>query len=667
MQRVVVWLVIVGGCVAGECWHPVLATAQAVTIEVDPKDRNLEIRGRLDGSTTAFSGNVRLTANGDVSGLMMLADDLIRSETLGKFTVIDRTNISIAKGIELRKDQPQDVRVTISQVSQAGNYSGKLIFLAPGQPLSEGTEIQLKLNIQRAWQGRKLQIQPEDSPLVIRGTVDQNTSTFNGYVRLTALDGDVGELQLQSSNLKHESKANIFIDRSNIVIAPNTKLASGVQQEVRVTVSNIKQPGKYAGQIQFLLPGEPPDEQYVVPLELNVNAEPDVKAVNENLTIQLVRTGIWNWFELPLARYLFGKSVIRDDENVQLNNETMLPVTVLDGTVVARGEKSGYVVGDELKLNANRKFPANQIDSVPLKIERNHLPADRYTGIIQFKVKDSDKRVNVKLDLSVRDGPLLPLLAVILGILFGRLARSMETPAAKMQVTMLPRFYNLQAKASAVTEHVSSTYVRGRLDQIRRKIDEAKVTEENVSADLDKLEIEIEKLVSLQRLEHALQGFQALRVELAPSITRARAHLKNGEVEQFDTLFGQIKERVERAQQDGAMGDNGSEEIHFVGPALGELQRRFAAVAPLTGIRSIVAKLLAILSGTYLIGADVRFWLFRPLLYFAILILLALLGLQTLYVNAGATFGASGVYDYLGLFLWGVSTDIAQRFAQVQR
>lgn len=41
------------------------------------------------------------------------------------------------------------------------------------------------------------------------------------------------------------------------------------------------------------------------------------------------------------------------------------------------------------------------------------------------------------------------------------------------------------------------------------------------------------------------------------------------------------------------------------------------------------------------------------------LILLALFDLQTLYVNTGAIFGAAGVYDYLGLFLWALTADVA--------
>jgi hypothetical protein len=63
-------------------------------------------------------------------------------------------------------------------------------------------------------------------------------------------------------------------------------------------------------------------------------------------------------------------------------------------------------------------------------------------------------------------------------------------------------------------------------------------------------------------------------------------------------------------------------------------------------------RLLALISGIRPFP-EVRYWALRPLLWSVLLILLALFGLQTLYVNARTTFGAAGVYDYLGLFLWG--------------
>jgi hypothetical protein len=76
-----------------------------------------------------------------------------------------------------------------------------------------------------------------------------------------------------------------------------------------------------------------------------------------------------------------------------------------------------------------------------------------------------------------------------------------------------------------------------------------------------------------------------------------------------------------------------------------------------------LAKVLALLSGLH-VTADVRYWLVRPVLSLALIALLLLLGMQTLYVHDGSTFGAAGLYDYLGLLLWGMSADVAQRTLQ---
>jgi len=82
------------------------------------------------------------------------------------------------------------------------------------------------------------------------------------------------------------------------------------------------------------------------------------------------------------------------------------------------------------------------------------------------------------------------------------------------------------------------------------------------------------------------------------------------------------------------------------------------------GKLNFLARLLAAASGGRIIGAKARYWLVRPLLYLLLLVLLSLVGLQSLYVNSGATFGSMGFYDYLGLFLWGLSADVAQRTLQ---
>ena len=76
------------------------------------------------------------------------------------------------------------------------------------------------------------------------------------------------------------------------------------------------------------------------------------------------------------------------------------------------------------------------------------------------------------------------------------------------------------------------------------------------------------------------------------------------------------------------------------------------------------ARALATLAGTDLIGAGTRFFVLRPIFFFALLILLTLIGLKSLYIDNGTTFGSGGLYDYLGLFMWGLSAEIAQRTLQ---
>ena len=75
-----------------------------------------------------------------------------------------------------------------------------------------------------------------------------------------------------------------------------------------------------------------------------------------------------------------------------------------------------------------------------------------------------------------------------------------------------------------------------------------------------------------------------------------------------------------------------------------------------------VEKLLLSLSGGH-VSADVKNRIFRPLFFIALLVCLVLIGLYTLYIK-NPTFGADGFADYLGVFIWAVSADVAQRTLQ---
>jgi len=520
-------------------------------------------------------------------------------------------------------------------------------------------------------EGPVIHIDASDTPLVIHGTLDGRTTAFSGNVRLTITGGDADELQLLPADLHHTNDAGMVIDRSNVTIPAGISLSDGHPRDVRVTVSNVTRPGDYTGELKFLLPDQTEADALIVPLELHIEARPDVKPVADNLTFQVVRCT--TPIECAVATWLLPDNVVRDDWVVQLDNQIVVPVEVTDVDVVMRGERTGSTLrANDVTATVPYTLPAGQVESIALTIHRNRLSPDRYRGIFRFRLEGRDDPVIVNVDLDVRNGPLWPSLIILVGIIVGRLVRGMETPAAKQQVKFLPRLYRLQADANGIRDTDAAAYLSQQLRTTRHKLEAGGETEETLVQALSKLEAHIGFLTTLESLERQLDksSLDALSEELKPRVQSARQALLNDRVEEAERLRREVETRLRQAQEDGTMGAMADP----FGKLLGTLRdsgTELTAVELTPRPRQPggahwgwLAQLMAALSGARLISADVRYWLIRPLLWLVLLVALALLGLQVLYVNAGATFGAAGLYDYLGLFLWGLSADVAQRTLQ---
>ncbi len=522
-----------------------------------------------------------------------------------------------------------------------------------------------------AAEGPVLDVDPNDTPLVIRGVLDEQTTAFSANVRLTVTGGDAEELWLMPTDLQHQENTTVAIDRANVTIPAGIRLSNGQPRDVRITISNIIYPGDYDGELGFLVPGQAKDDALVIPLKLHIGARPEVKPIVANLGVQVVRCQ--NSIDCALAAWLLPNSVVRDDWDVQLDNRTLLPVEVIEAAIVMQGERTGSTVGiNDMIIAVPHTLPANQVETIALTIFRNRLSPDRYQGMLRLKLENANDPVIVNVALDVRDGPLGPLLVVLAGIIVGRLVRGMETPEARKQVKLLPRFYRLQADSADVTDPSAVEYLSEQLKITKQKIEASKDPEEALAQLLDKLQARIGFLVGLESLERQLKSLRldALSEELKPNIQSARQALLDEKVERAERLRKQVEKRLRRVQEDGTMGaaaDHFERLLNALCSSGSDLTATEAA-APVRrpgGDRwGWLAQLMATLSGARLVSADVRYWLIRPLLWLILLGMLVLLGMQTLYVNAGATFGAAGLYDYLGLFLWGLSADVAQRTLQ---
>jgi hypothetical protein len=517
----------------------------------------------------------------------------------------------------------------------------------------------------------RLTVDQGDIPLVIKGTLDKETTSFSSNVRLRVMGGEIKDLQLLPSDLLNTDDDSVAIARSEITIPTGISLNDGQPRDVRVTVNNITRPGEYKGNLKFMVSGQRESKPLEIPLELNIDAEPNVVPISDNLNLQVVRCQ--NFISCGLATWLLPDGVVQDKWTVQLDNQTLIPVKLTDATVIMQGEKTGnHVNNNDLFFPVPKKeLKAQKVEFIDLKINRNQLSPDRYQGTLRFKLENADEPVKINATIAVRDTPIFALIVILVGIFVGRLAQDMESPNAQKQVKLYPRYVQLRGNAANIKNESAFAYLEQQFQAVKLKIDKGKETEEVLEQELNRLDINVSFLTNLEVLETKLNESEldALKARIKPQIKEARNSLIAGNIEQAQQLGKEIEQALREAQEDGSMGITDD----IIQPLLDgfrasrdKLVETIQALAlrpqlPGGSRWNWLAKFLAALSGVQTLNLEVRYWLIRPILWLVLLIVLVLLGLQTLYVNAGATFGVNGLYDYLGLFLWGLSADIANQ------
>lgn len=210
-------------------------------------------------------------------------------------------------------------------------------------------------------------------------------------------------------------------------------------------------------------------------------------------------------------------------------------------------------------------------------------------------------------------------------------------------------------------------YLDPRLEVLRKEIDAARKTPEALRADVDSLEAEAGFLADIEGLENEFQSNPVLLPHwptFQPKIDEARLTLIGGKKAEADAARARIEldlnELLTRLMTDGKMGADETTAVAAKaapgpGPSIQQTHDRAQRQSHTLGWPS---RVLAFLAGISAPSAGVRYWFLRPLLWVALLSVLVLLGMQFLYVDKD-TFGANGLWDYFGLFLWGLTADVA--------
>jgi hypothetical protein len=500
------------------------------------------------------------------------------------------------------------------------------------------------------------QIQPipsDQKEVVVSGRPD-NDATLIGHITLLSSKA-VPELLFRPSDLHLEGTTET-VPRSQIqpVASGNFVLPDNTPQDFDFKVVGLKLPGIYSGSIDFLLPQHGISAAVHLNLKVKVEETPklSLRKDSQTIKIQIVNCSL---LRCALAKWLLPNS-LNQDHSFTLDNGSSLPFKV-DVAASASGDVNHQNTGDALDLPTPAQIPAKPIITLPFKIKNGKLAADHYLGDIQLRIPGKDDPLKIPLEINVSNGPELPLLVLLIGILFGRLVKYMQDRGTP-QSDLLLQLFRLEARAKQNPD--DEQLLLHMIDQARQAIEEMRL--EQAKADIQTIGNRLNLLARLRFLEGLLTprvgdpGVAAILVNIA----NARNQISLGA--DPTAVATQIETAVQNLAAPGGPPNPAARQQEL---AVASSVRTAAAavVAPArpTGYPSKFRHFVGALTGHEDASrAAVTLWFLRPLLYLVLVLLLSIVGLMQLYFK-NPVFGADFISDYFGLFVWASSSDVASR------
>ncbi|AOY82942.1 hypothetical protein BJP36_26540 [Moorena producens JHB] len=523
-----------------------------------------------------------------------------------------------------------------------------------------------------------IDVDANDQPLEITGWLGEENG-FIGNVRLTASKQDVASFTFLPSDLKGKD-TDQEITRQQVELIGDPQLSAAVPKDFQVKVNGIQSPGTYEGQIELLPLGQQRSEAVVIPLTVTAKARPKLVPLpdSEQLQLQLVQCS-W-WLDCGLAHLLLPASAFQNQWQLRFDNPVKATVSLRNAEVVLEGKQTGYQITETevIPPKSPETLAANQIVRLPLQWERRQIPPDRYRGAVYLTLEGKEGRLAIPVNLSMRSGPLIPLLLLLVGIILGRLFKYMQEKGIP-QADALGEVNRLEGKiteADPEDEKILTPMVK----EVRKSVYQMNL--DGVKADVNAIADRFNCLSRLRTMEQKLQpkkqhpkvgGENGIlhKIAKARTLLSLPTDAQGEELEQVKALLAEIQSEVVQLgssmmgrdnQPDAALMET-AEEAEKAAAAVGhavEAEMRRGPALPMWVVR--LKRSLIVLSGvSSQVRAEATYWVVRPLLSLALLFGLSVVGIRALYVENGGTFGADPFADYWELVLWGLSADVASR------
>jgi hypothetical protein len=619
----------------------------------------------------AADGSFRLEAPGsEVTGLSIAVDDLIHQadptrRIYGEKVTITPQTASLAAGARQR------FILAFSTVGSPGSYSGLVrVRYDSGPAPAGGKPPQGELTIPARLEviAPAIEVGPGDAPLVIEGLM--GTDTFARTLLLTARGGDT-TFQCLPGDLAGENGR--IIDRSQVSISPQElKLEEDRPKSFTITVGNIVRPGTYRGNLTLATPGQPLAQALVISLTVTARQAPELAALpgsdQVNLSLVSCPATLWGGLNCWLTRLILPGGAFQNSRTLQFANNAYSPARVTGVEVALNSTQALYQVNSQqigLAQAAGAQATGQGELALPLTVDVSSIPPGEYQGKALVRLEDLKNPLEVPLNLKMRAGCLGPLLGILFGIVLGRLARYMQEKG-RPQAGVLFQIHALRGQVKgSITDEGDRAWLEALLAQAEEATSEQQLEEaKGLTAQVEEA---LKRLWQIQMLETQVakrwpDPTATGASQARDALEKARQAVHDGKAEEFDQAVAAAQTTLAAPMAKGGPEDTGPLKFELTYAWMLPKKPAIPGEKKKAGWWEKLAAWLDHLSGLARPAqAEFTLWVLVPLFWLILLGGLVLVGLEALYVNKGGTFGATPFQDYLGLVLWGLSSDVAGR------
>ena len=489
-------------------------------------------------------------------------------------------------------------------------------------------------------------------PIVIRGRVGDD-STFTRSVGVISSQ-DMPELLLRFSDLRRQGGTE-SIPREQVASSGKTTLRKDTPEDFTIKVTGITVPGSYDGTLSFLVPGQGANS--ALTLKLSVIADPVPKLTlrpgASPIKIQLSRiSGPHQWI-----RELLHSRPPTQTYQLQFYNDGLGSYPVQTG-VAGIGDQHHAALDGYLTTPPLVHVTGAPLFALGITMQSpTPLPPDQYDGDVLLQLPAPAATLRVPIEVQVRSGLFWPIVALVLGIFLGRVIKYMKDKGGP-QSDLLLRLYNLEDRIALVPD--DWTILKGALDDARSRIYQMKLDEAKPL--LDSIEKRFALLGELRGLEKTLAS-DASTDDIRRSIGSARQIIGQGKDADALTAVKAIEAAIAVLRQSRAGGASAAQYALVSAQLKATIDAASQAASTIPPPRpSLAMRILRFLTGidSGRFRAELTLMFIRPVLYLLLIVGLTALGLQQFYFK-NPTFGADPFSDYLGVFLWAISSDVSSR------